>query len=103
MGTKPLDISYHEQEDILVIEGVRYSGDLFRTLAIPNMNDFYQIERTKELPETVTIHTLRDLRGLLQECRNEIAGWYDDSTGSDPTGLPIINKLDELLRFSDGY
>ena len=50
-----LDISFHEEEDILVIQGVHYTGDLFRTFSLPESNALYQFERTRELPELVTI------------------------------------------------
>lgn len=53
---KKLDISYHEDEDILVINGVHYTGEIFRTLAFPVDDFFYKFERTRDLPEKVTIH-----------------------------------------------
>ena len=60
----PLDISYHEDEDILVIEGVHYSGEIFRTLSMPALGRVYAFERTKELPETVIVHYFSDIEAV---------------------------------------
>ena len=34
---------------------------------------------------------------FLKRCREEIAGWYDDSTGSNADHLPIIKEIDKIL------
>ena len=54
MIKEPLQISYHKDEDILVINGVHYSGDYFRVMTNPRNDRFYMFERTKDLPEVVT-------------------------------------------------
>ena len=53
-----LDFKYYPDKDILVIEGIHYSGDLFRTLGMPEPGKLYEFERTKELPETLTVHVI---------------------------------------------
>ena len=34
MNNKPLNIQYDEANDLLVIDGIRYSGHIFRSLAL---------------------------------------------------------------------
>jgi len=61
---RPLDISYHKERDILVINGVHYSGELFRTLSMPMMGRVYAFERTRDLPETVIVHYFADIEAV---------------------------------------
>jgi glutathione peroxidase-family protein len=43
-----LAVEYDPQYDTLTICGMKYSGDLFRTLAFPCTDRLYQFERTEE-------------------------------------------------------
>ena len=38
---------------------------------------------------------------FLKNCRNEIAGWYDDSHGRSADRLPIIQEIDKILAEKD--
>ena len=43
--SKPLEILYNSVEDILVIEGIRFSGDFFRFFAKPDPTQCYCFTR----------------------------------------------------------
>lgn len=53
-----------EEHDVIVIEGVRYSGDLFRTLALPSNEVLYAIRRNEE--GVVWVTQIRDVPGALE-------------------------------------
>lgn len=50
---KKLNISYDQDEDILTIEGMKYSGDLFRAFAD---SDSESLEMEKDKNGKITIH-----------------------------------------------
>jgi phage baseplate assembly protein gpV len=43
-----LEISYDQAADVLTVEGVRYAGELFRTLAFPNTSRLYRFLRAAD-------------------------------------------------------
>jgi hypothetical protein len=51
-GPPPLTIEYDEALDVLTVNGVKYSGALFRTLAFPRTDRLFRF--TREGP-TVTV------------------------------------------------
>ena len=48
-GGRPLNFSYEAEEDVMIIEGIKYSGDFFRFMAISGPSD--QAFRIKERNE----------------------------------------------------
>jgi microcystin-dependent protein len=44
---KPLDIDYNAFTDIVTIDGVSYTGEVFRTFALPESDCLYSFERTE--------------------------------------------------------
>jgi len=44
----PLAVAYDAAQDVLTVEGVRYSGTFFRTLAWPARSRLYRFERRDE-------------------------------------------------------
>jgi len=45
---KPLNLKYDEDRDIIEIEGVRYSGDMFRYLGFGPLNQPLKIEQRSD-------------------------------------------------------
>lgn len=60
---EPVSIE-REENDVIVIEGVRYSGDLFRTNAWPNQEVLYVIRRDDE--GVVCVTEIRDVPGAME-------------------------------------
>lgn len=54
---KKLDYSYDGMKDEFMIEGVRYSGELLRSMPFPRKDQLYRIVKNKD--GLVTIQTYR--------------------------------------------
>jgi hypothetical protein len=52
-----------EERDVVVIEGVRYAGDVFRVNAWPNEKILYAIRRNEE--GVVCVTEIRDVAGAM--------------------------------------
>ena len=63
--TKPLQFEYDEQRDIITIEGVKYAGDVFRTLGLGEIGTYYKLEERRG-DGLIVIHRF-DVEGLKSE------------------------------------
>jgi hypothetical protein len=54
--SQPLQLIYDTERDELTIDGVKYSGELFRVFASPDPAKFYQLTRKDE---TITVTEFR--------------------------------------------
>ncbi len=59
---KPVSIE-RELGDVIVIEGVRYAGDFFRTMSLPNPDYLYAIRRDGDQIILTTIHNAGEAEG----------------------------------------
>lgn len=48
--------NYDHNEDVLTIEGVKYSGEVFRRMAFPKEGQLYQFERHDDVLEITPVH-----------------------------------------------
>jgi len=63
----PLAVAYDAAQDVLTVEGVRYSGAFFRTLAWPARSRLYRFERrdgTVQVSEATAADLWEALRTL---------------------------------------
>ncbi len=56
---KPVSIE-REPGDVISIEGVKFSGDFFRTMALPDPDCLYAIRREDDAVVLTTIRTMQD-------------------------------------------
>lgn len=69
MTNKNLKFKYDLRNDILEVEGIKYSGELFRKWGIGGMETgtFFKIERDPTCPTTITLHTYQALTNILSK------------------------------------
>jgi len=60
-----------EQPDILVIEGVRYSGDFFRQSAYPETDLLYAIRRDGDMVILKTVRNMNEAEKFFEEIGRE--------------------------------
>jgi hypothetical protein len=64
---KPVSVE-RELPDILVIEGVRYAGDLFRTLTDPNDSVLYAIRKDEDgVLRVIVIHNALEAMSFFED------------------------------------
>jgi hypothetical protein len=63
---KPVTVE-RDVNDVLVIEGVRYAGDLFRTFAEPDDRYLYAMRRDGDTVVLVTVRDVDDARKFFEE------------------------------------
>ena len=74
MERKPLEFSYDPIADIITIEGIKYTGDLFRCLGFPDTKKIYKFKcvdssklgRTLEV-EALSSKKLSDLMDFIND------------------------------------
>jgi len=59
---KPVSIE-RDANDVIIVEGVRYSGDFFRTMAYPDPKYLYAIRRDGKQVIVTTIHNQQEAQG----------------------------------------
>lgn len=62
----PLSIE-REVSDVIVIEGVRYSGDFFRQMAYPSSDLLYVIRRDDDMVWLTTIRNVDEVQKFFEE------------------------------------
>jgi hypothetical protein len=67
---KPVEIE-RLPGDVLYIEGVRYAGELFRTMAFPSDECLYAIRRDGDNVVLTTIRNIEEARKFFQEIGQE--------------------------------
>ena len=53
--------------DVLVIEGVRWAGDIFRTFAMPSDQYLYALKRDGDQVILVTVHDVEEAKKFFAE------------------------------------
>lgn len=54
--------------DVLVIEGVRWDGDVFRTFAAPSDDCLYALRRDGDAVSLVTVRNVEEAQRFFAEC-----------------------------------
>ena len=91
VGVKPLAFSYDREHDVLTIEGMRYTGTLFRVFAEGGLAIGKALQIIHRQDGILTIKELdRPLSKLLRLWRQERA-----------SSLEVSKALDELLEAYD--
>lgn len=67
---KPVEIE-RLPGDVLLIEGVRYAGELFREMAFPSGECLYAIRRDEDKVYLTTVRTLEEAKKFFQETGQE--------------------------------
>ena len=61
-----------EHPDIVVIEGVKYAGDVFRTLAFPGPDCLYFFQRNGDVVNIRLVQTIEEAESFFEEVGNGI-------------------------------
>ena len=98
-----LDIgTYDPYNDLIVIEGIRYSGQLLRDgLGVNGLNAGKCLQIVKRNEGIVTMQTLPgvdELLGLLEHAVNEADGWHDEGRGGPIEDDLKLNRARAILR-----
>ena len=99
VAVEPVRIE-REHNDEIVIEGVRYSGDYFRTLAVPNADVLYAIRRDDDQVWLTVIRNANEAEAFfdgvfLAEVMDEVNNGRDASTAPVSTPAPLSAKEKE--------
>lgn len=97
-----LDIgTYDPYNDLIVIEGIRYSGQLLRDgLGVNGLQAGKCLRIVKRNEGIVTMQTLTDvdeLLGLLEHAVNEADGWHDECRGGPIEDDARIARAKQVL------
>ena len=76
---KPVNIE-REAGDVIVIEGVRYSGGFFRTMALPDPDYLYALRREDDVVVATTIHTMQEAVTFFIGHRAQTKGESNDNS-----------------------
>lgn len=68
---KPVTVA-REHPDVLVIEGVKFAGDMFRTLAFPGPDYLYAFRRDGDTVILTTVHNVEEAEAYFTEVSHGI-------------------------------
>lgn len=71
VAVEPVSIE-REHNDVIVIEGVRYAGDYFRMMAVPNADVLYAVRRDDDQVWLTVIRNVDEARKFFEEVQNAL-------------------------------